>query len=149
MSIERDRPCLLCTSPIPSSQEDANYAYIAGMADGVLFMSRGERRSSLCDVHAAKLAEVLTRYGLSIEGKALPPRLIPANPHIGSYVHCRKCFEMKPGNISMKDFARLEVGWTELGIQVRCARHGRNLTHIDFQGFQHPANNGNDDAVMS
>ena len=101
------QPCFLCTSPVPQFQEDANYAYIAGTADGMLFAARGERRCSLCSMHQAKLDEVLKRYNLSQEGKELPPRMIPANPEILSFVHCRRCFEEKPRGSSLQKWAAL------------------------------------------
>jgi hypothetical protein len=119
------------------------------MADGMLLAARGDQRAFLCNEHKAKLVEVLARYGLTLEGKATPARMIPASNSLKMFIHCRQCFEEKPKGISPRDWARLEAGWTDLGLQVRCARHERNLTHIDFQGHQHPANDGNDDAVMS
>jgi hypothetical protein len=66
--------------------------------------------------------------------------------------HCGLCFEewkqaQLPGHedqesagISMRDYARLEVGFTRLGVQIWCLRHGMNVINIDFQGAVHPAN---------
>jgi hypothetical protein len=41
---------------------------------------------------------------------------------------------------SPKLYARLEVGFTPIGLQIWCARHDVNVVHIDFEGQQHPAN---------
>lgn len=59
---------------------------------------------------------------------------------ISMFLHCKKCFQEKPGDISMRDFARLEIGWTPVGIQVWCLRHDINIVHVDFEGQKHPAN---------
>ena len=58
---------------------------------------------------------------------------------IGSYLHCKKCIEELPDGQSPQSWASLEVGWTEVGLQVWCKRHGENVIHIDFEGEQHPA----------
>lgn len=50
--------CLLCSSPVPSSQEDANYAYVAGVADGIA-LCVANYHVPLCETHRAKLQEVL------------------------------------------------------------------------------------------
>lgn len=41
---------------------------------------------------------------------------------------------------SPSKYARISVGFTELGIQVWCVRHDVNVIHIDFEGRRHPAN---------
>jgi hypothetical protein len=46
----------------------------------------------------------------------------------------------KPANQSPRDWGRLEVGWTPIGIQVWCKRHNVNVIHIDLEGTKHPAN---------
>jgi len=72
----------------------------------------------------------------------------PQFPHItcdndiGSYAHCRQCFDELPGDTSPREFARLSVGFTKLGLQVWCDRHNVNVMHIDFEGAKHPANVG-------
>ncbi len=58
---------------------------------------------------------------------------------IGAYLHCGKCLEDIPPDISPSDYQRLEVGWTEQGIQIWCKRHNLNVMHMDFEGHQHPA----------
>lgn len=74
---------------------------------------------------------------------------VPAANSITAYFHCRECLEMwKSGEateetgrpVSMSEWARLEAGFTRLGIQVRCVRHDLNILHVDFEGQQHPAN---------
>src|SRR5690348_9081852 len=66
--------------------------------------------------------------------------------------HCSLCYEewkqaQLPGQedeactgISMRDYARLEVGFTKRGWQVWCVRHDCNVVNIDFEGAVHPAN---------
>ena len=49
------------------------------------------------------------------------------------YLHCKRCLE---GELSQN----IEVGWTELGLQVWCKNHEINIVHIDFEGQSHPAN---------
>lgn len=56
------------------------------------------------------------------------------------YVHCGLCLKERPAEIPPKDYSKLEIGWTEKGIQVWCCRHEANVMHIDFQGHTHPAN---------
>ena len=56
------------------------------------------------------------------------------------YLHCAKCGAERLAELSIKEFADLEVGWTEQGIQVWCKRHNCNVIHIDFEGSKHPAN---------
>ena len=65
--------------------------------------------------------------------------MIPVTNAIKLFIHCAKCIQEKPENISPKEYAQIEVGWTKLGIQVWCKRHNANILHIDFQGKKHPA----------
>lgn len=46
---------------------------------------------------------------------------------IQMYTHCRECLREKPSGISPKDWAHIEVGMTESGIQVWCLRHDVNI----------------------
>lgn len=68
-------------------------------------------------------------------------------PHlIRQFYHCRRCIAewqdgAAPGQ-SPSDYARLEVGPTLVGMQVRCKRHDLNIVHIDFEGCVHPADLG-------
>lgn len=63
---------------------------------------------------------------------------------IQMFMHCKECVgevvSGEAGTNSPRDYARLAVGWTPLGIQVWCNRHEANIVHIDFEGCQHPAN---------
>ena len=62
---------------------------------------------------------------------------------IHMFLHCKQCVRdwqegRAPGE-SMKDYARLNAGWTDFGLKLVCARHGLNVAHIDFEGVKHPA----------
>ena len=35
---------------------------------------------------------------------------------------------------SLQEYARLDAGFTDQGIQVWCRRHERNVVHVDFAG---------------
>ncbi len=65
---------------------------------------------------------------------------------IKMFLHCRKCVtewkDGKAGEMSPRDWARLEFGYTEKGLQVRCVRHECNVVNINFEGCQHPADTG-------
>lgn len=67
------------------------------------------------------------------------PREIPTDLGIRLYFHCRKCLECLPENMAPQEWAQLEIGFSDLGVQVWCRRHECNVVHIDFQGQQHPA----------
>jgi hypothetical protein len=58
---------------------------------------------------------------------------------IKQFFHCGRCFKDKPAGVSPQAYARFEVGWTDVGLQVWCTRHNANVAHIDFEGHQHPA----------
>ena len=58
---------------------------------------------------------------------------------IRNYMHCGKCLEEIPDGISPQEWSNLEVGWTELGLQVWCKRHRCNVVNIDFEGHKDPA----------
>ncbi len=72
------------------------------------------------------------------------PRDIPNTKEIASFIHCGQCIEefpwKAPPGISRGEYAVLDVGFTELGLQIWCRRHDCNVAHIDFEGAQHPAN---------
>lgn len=66
---------------------------------------------------------------------------------ITQYIHCQLCMDEVLAIIkrtgqsqSPGTYQRLEVGFTPIGLQVRCRRHSKNICHIDFQGHKHPAN---------
>ncbi len=50
------------------------------------------------------------------------------------YFHCGKCLNEKPENVSPSEFSRVEAGWTDKGLQVRCIRHDINIINLDFKG---------------
>ena len=58
---------------------------------------------------------------------------------ITMYLHCRKCLDEIPADTSPSTWAQLDVGWTEIGLQVWCKRHKCNVVNIDFEGQAHPA----------
>ncbi len=35
---------------------------------------------------------------------------------------------------TLQDYTKLDVGFTESGLQVWCRRHDTNVVHIDFEG---------------
>lgn len=65
---------------------------------------------------------------------------IPATNEIIQFMHCGLCVKEKPRNVSPREWAQLEIGWTPHGLQVWCRRHETNVCHVDFEGAQHPAN---------
>jgi hypothetical protein len=60
---------------------------------------------------------------------------------ITQYVVCSKCADelahLDPPQ-SLQDYAKMDIGFTDYGVQVWCRRHKANIVHIDFQG-QKPA----------
>ena len=70
----------------------------------------------------------------------LPVEALSLN--IDNYVACTKCAEevadIEP-KISLQDYAAIDVGFTNWGLQVWCRRHQVNIVHIDFGGAQLPA----------
>lgn len=67
-------------------------------------------------------------------------RPVPATNCIQMFFHCGTCLPDKPIDQSPSEWSALEVGWTPIGLQVRCKRCDRNIVHIDFEGQRHPAN---------
>lgn len=63
--------------------------------------------------------------------------MISSENEIQMYVHCKLCVE--EGDMTSRGLA---VGWTAAGLQVWCEIHDSNVMHIDFEGCQHPANQG-------
>lgn len=71
--------------------------------------------------------------------------MIPNTNEIHSFVHCGLCLEeihspKLVGKHSPREYAQLEVGFTEVGLQIWCKRHECNVLHIDFEGQCHPSN---------
>jgi hypothetical protein len=58
---------------------------------------------------------------------------------IVAYLHCKKCLEERPPELSPMEWSRVQVGWTVKGIQIWCNRHELNVMHMDFEGVKHPA----------
>jgi hypothetical protein len=59
---------------------------------------------------------------------------------ISMFIHCGKCLPDKPENVSPMEWAKTQVGFTPLGVQVWCNRCDCNVMHVDFEGAKHPAN---------
>jgi hypothetical protein len=74
----------------------------------------------------------------------MPPRPIPNTNKIGMFLHCGLCLdEWKAGKASGQSpgsYQRVNVGYTQQGIQVWCTRHDCNVIHIDFAGQNFHAN---------
>ena len=58
---------------------------------------------------------------------------------IGVFLHCGMCLGELPEDVSPREWALLEVGWTQRGFQVWCQIHEINVVHMDFEGSKHPA----------
>lgn len=60
--------------------------------------------------------------------------------HIKEPVVCAACAdEFATGHsdaASLRDFMRIDVGFTDTGIQIWCQRHDTNICVIDFEGAQ-------------
>lgn len=66
-------------------------------------------------------------------------RKISTDNEIAAFFHCAKCLREKPADVSPRDWAQLEAGWTPAGLQVWCKRHECNVIHVDFEGTKHHA----------
>ena len=57
--------------------------------------------------------------------------------NIRDYILCTECQkEYESGmtdSSSLQDYSKLDVGFTDIGIQVWCKRHQTNVCHIDFE----------------
>ncbi|MEL0071646.1 MAG: hypothetical protein VW981_02090 [Rhodobiaceae bacterium] len=61
---------------------------------------------------------------------------------ITGYIACSKCADevgQSDPPASLQDYARLDAGFTDYGLQIWCRRHQVNVVHIDFQGNRLPA----------
>ena len=51
---------------------------------------------------------------------------------------CASCFKeyetLQNPDITLRDYIKVDVGFTRIGIQVWCQRHNKNICHIDFEG---------------
>ena len=56
---------------------------------------------------------------------------------------CETCFKeyttIQNPDIALRDYIRVDVGFTQIGIQIWWQRHNRNVCHIDFEGNRHAA----------
>ena len=50
------------------------------------------------------------------------------------FIHCKLCLDERPSDLSPREYAELEVGFTTPGIQIWCRRHEVNVMDIDFEG---------------
>ena len=148
MSTSSDE-CFLCTSPVPTTQEDANYAYLAGIVDGLTCAAKKDDLVKLCAAHRAKLAKLCERNRVTLDASPPPAREIPAKNSIEAFVHCVACMNERPESESPRSYARLEFGSTPIGLQVRCVRHELNVLHIDFEGHVHPSNDDGIDETVN
>ena len=57
---------------------------------------------------------------------------------IDNHFHCKSCLEQIPDDVSPRDWARINVGFTQPGLQVWCARHDKEIVHIDFSDRRSP-----------
>ena len=81
----------------------------------------------------------MTRKKVSARRTRVPVARVTPAKQIQLFFHCRRCLDEMPPGTSPQDWAQLEAGWTEFGLQVWCRRHEMNVIHIDFEGQQHPA----------
>ena len=53
---------------------------------------------------------------------------------------CETCFKeykkLDNPDIALRDYVKIDVGFTRIGIQVWCQRHEKNICHIDFGGYR-------------
>jgi len=74
---------------------------------------------------------------------ASDPRPKPScDLEIKAFLHCSLCLKILPQGESPASWAKLSVGFSDIGLQVWCERHQCNVCHIDFEGAVHPANSG-------
>lgn len=106
---------------------------VDGMREVLLAVAAGLRSGKTGKLAAAQSIEAV------LPAKA---EKLPVTNGIKMFYHCRKCleqFETDPEarGKSRGEYARLEVGWTEQGLQVWCARHNLNVLHVHFEGLCH------------
>ena len=51
---------------------------------------------------------------------------------IEANIYCEACQRERPDCITPQKWSRLDVGWTENGLQVWCRRHDCNVLQIDL-----------------
>ena len=62
-----------------------------------------------------------------------------ARCRIEMFFHCKECMDEIPAGESPMDYQRIQVGWTEQGLEVWCIRHDLKIIHVDFEGQKHAA----------
>ena len=50
-----------------------------------------------------------------------------ATNNISLYLHCKKCLEELPEEVSPSEYSNTQAGWTKKGIQVWCNRHDMDI----------------------
>lgn len=73
------------------------------------------------------------------KAKQKAPAFDPLDNNIQAFMHCSRCLAEMPEGTSPREWAQLEVGFTEVGLQVWCRRHECNVVHIDFDGQKYGA----------
>ncbi len=54
---------------------------------------------------------------------------------IESFLHCAECVAGRPEDMSLQDYARIEVGFTEEGaVQLWCLRHDKEIVTLIAPG---------------
>jgi len=79
------------------------------------------------------MSEISDTDGLPLEALSLS---------ITGYIACSKCADeasRADPPVSLQDYARLDAGFTDFGLQLWCRRHQVNVVHIDFKGNRLPA----------
>jgi hypothetical protein len=68
------------------------------------------------------------------EERVVPDRegRLPIDNAIGGFICCGLCQKERPKNIAMRHYARLNVGFTEEGLQIWCTRHDVNVLHLQL-----------------
>lgn len=49
------------------------------------------------------------------------------------FIHCKRCYESKPKNKSIRQYSKIEVGRTKYGILVWCQRHNIEVAHLPYE----------------
>ena len=57
-----------------------------------------------------------------------------ATNNISLYLHCKKCLEELPEEVSPSEYSNTQAGWTKKAIQVWCNRHDIDIINLDFDG---------------
>ena len=50
-----------------------------------------------------------------------------------SFIHCKQCLNELPTNTTPREWVKIEAGRTEIGLQIWCIRHERNIVHLDLR----------------